>query len=477
MTTGFDFQAAATVVENNWPSIEETLKDYIRIPNQSPLFDPEWASNGLIDRCVTLFTAWLDVQKATLPMSYEVLRLPGRTPVILIEVPATRSEDPKTVLLYGHLDKQPPMAEAWEAGLGPYTPVIKDGKLFGRGGADDGYAMFGAITALKAVRAQGGHHGRAVILIEASEESGSRDLPEYVNTYAPRIGQVDLVICLDSGAGDYNRLWVTTSLRGLVAGTLSVDVLKDGVHSGLASGIVPSSFRILRQLLDRIEDPQTGVMKLEALRCPIPPARVTEAAATAAILGDLVYNEFPFLDGVQPALKNPVDLLLARTWSPALSVTGAAGLPTLAAAGNVLRTGTAVKLSIRIPPRVDGATAAAALKAELERDPPYGAKVAFDGDKRATGWDAPATPAWLGAAVDAASQAMWGKPAGHMGEGGTIPFMKMLGDRFPSAVFVVTGVLGPGSNAHGPNEFLHIKFTKNIIASVAGVLHSHATKN
>jgi acetylornithine deacetylase/succinyl-diaminopimelate desuccinylase-like protein len=316
-----------------------------------------------------------------------------------------------------------------------------------------------------------------VILIEASEESGSPDLPAYIDHLADRLGQPSLVVCLDSGCGNYEQLWSTTSLRGLVTGTLEVRVLEEGVHSGDASGVVPSSFRILRQLLDRVDHAETGVVVDAAFHAEIPLARRDQARIAAEALGESVHAKFPFVEGMRPAAQELDELVLNRTWRPALSITGADGLPPLAQAGNVLRPRTALKLSLRLPPTTNAKGAGERLRALLEASPPYGASVRFDLDEPGGGWDAPPLAPWLEAAVDRASQTHFGRPAVYMGEGGSIPFMGMLGARFPEAQFLITGVLGPGSNAHGPNEFLHVPTGKRLTACVAQILDEHATRD
>ena len=465
-----DTQKLTAFVSRVWDTeIIPTLTHYIRIPNKSPAFDPDWAAHGHMDKAVALFEAWARAKVSSIPdAEIEVVRLEGRTPVILVTLPG---EGP-TTLLYGHLDKQPEMT-GWAEGLGPWTPVIKDGKLYGRGGADDGYALFGALTAILALRDQGASAGRCVILIEACEESGSYDLPAYVEHLAPRIGSPSLVICLDSGCGNYDQLWLTTSLRGLTGGTLKVEVLEEGVHSGSASGVAPSSFRVLRQLLSRIEDAETGQILPKAFAAEIPPARIDQARKAAEILGDEVYKAMPFTPGMRPVSDDPAELLLNRTWRPQLAVTGAAGLPLPENAGNVLRPYTTAKLSLRLPPPVDAEAAGEALRQILERDPPYGARVTFTPDHPGSGWNAPALAPWLEASLERASTAAFGRPAAMIGEGGSIPFMGMLGQLFPAAQFVITGVLGPHSNAHGPNEFLHIQMGKNITAAMAMILEDH----
>jgi acetylornithine deacetylase/succinyl-diaminopimelate desuccinylase-like protein len=452
-------------------AVTPTLVDYIRIPNKSPAFDPDWVAHGHMERAVDLLASWASARLPALPgASLEVVRLEGRTPVIFIEVPG---EVDDTVLLYGHLDKQPEMS-GWSEGLGPWTPVIDGDRLYGRGGADDGYAMFGALSALLALRDQRVPHARCVILIEACEESGSYDLPAYVGHLAARIGDPSLVVCLDSGCGNYDQLWLTTSLRGLAGGVLRVDVLTEGVHSGDASGVVPSSFRILRQLLSRLEDEDTGEIRPSELHDQIPAERVAQAKVAAAALGKEVWAKFPFVEGMEPADDDLVELILNRTWRPELAVTGLAGAPEPVNAGNVLRPFTTAKLSLRLPPTADPAPAAKTLKDLLERDPPYGAKVSFKAEGVGAGWNAPPLAPWLADSIERASVAAFGRGVAMMGEGGTIPFMGMLGEKFPKAQFVITGVLGPHSNAHGPNEFLHLPTGKKVSAVVAMVLADHA---
>ena len=460
-------------VAQKWDDeIVPQLVEYIRIPNKSPMFDKDWVAHGYMEDAVKLMESWARAQPIP-GMQLEVVRLEGRTPLIFIEVPAANGgRDDDCILLYGHLDKQPEMT-GWDADLGPWIPVLKGDKLYGRGGADDGYAIFGSLAAIQALQQQGVPHARCVLLIEACEESGSYDLPAYVDHLAARIGKPSLVVCLDSGCGNYDQLWCTTSLRGLAGGNLTVQVLSEGVHSGDASGIVPSSFRLLRQLLSRLEDEATGRIKVEGLYVEIPAERVEQAGKVAGVIGDEVFSKFPFLDGMTPMAGDLTELVLNRTWRPALSVTGVDGMPPLSSAGNVLRPDTSVKLSLRLPPTADGKKCGELLKEALLRDPPNGAQVTLNLEKASTGWNAPAMAPWLEQSIDDASQAFFGKPAMYMGEGGSIPFMGMLGEKFPGAQFMITGVLGPHSNAHGPNEFLHIPMGKRVTACVSKVLFDH----
>ncbi|MFQ5671000.1 MAG: M20 family metallopeptidase [Acidobacteriota bacterium] len=464
-----DPKKTGAFVDGVWEnSILPALQEYITIPNQSPAFDAEWSRNGYLDQAVDLAARWAR-SRAIPGLEMEILRLEGRTPLLYIEIPGT-GED--TVLLYGHLDKQPPM-EPWNQGLHPYQPVLRDGRLYGRGGADDGYAVFGSLTAIQALGEQNIPHARCVVIIEACEESGSTDLPTYIETLKDRIGTPSLVVCLDSGCGNYDQLWVTTSLRGMVGGNLEVVVLEEGVHSGDASGIVASSFRILRHLLSRLEDPATGRILPRELHVPVPPARLEQASRAAQVLGKDIYAKFPFIDGMQPVTTDPEELLLNRTWRPQLAITGIDGLPPLISAGNVLRPCTAVKVSLRIPPHTDPAKAARVVKNLLEKDPPYGARVTFTPEQGAAGWEAPRLAAWLEKSARQASTDFFGHDVCYMGEGGSIPFMGMLGARFPEAQFMITGVLGPQSNAHGPNEFLEIATGKALTCCIARVLMDH----
>jgi acetylornithine deacetylase/succinyl-diaminopimelate desuccinylase-like protein len=466
-------------ISDKWDQdIVPQLVDYIRIPNKSPMFDADWVAHGYMDQAVTLMESWARAQPIA-GLQVDVVRLPGRTPLIFLEIPASTGTDPATagsgddtVLLYGHLDKQPEMT-GWDPDLGPWQPVLRGDKLYGRGGADDGYAIFGSLAAVLSLQEQGLAHARCVVLIEACEESGSYDLPAYVDHLAERIGKPSLVVCLDSGCANYEQLWCTTSLRGLAGGNLTVKVLEEGVHSGDASGVVPSSFRLLRQLLSRIEDQDSGRILIDGLHVDIPDERLQQAKRAAEVVDTAIFDKFPLVQGLQPMNEDLTELVLNRTWRPALSVTGIGGMPALDSAGNVLRPQTAVKLSLRLPPTADGKQSGELLKQVLLRDPPNGAQVTLELEKASTGWNAPAMVDWLAQAIEDASQAFFGKPAMYMGEGGSIPFMGMLGEKFPGAQFMITGVLGPHSNAHGPNEFLHIPMGKKVTACVAKVIAAH----
>jgi acetylornithine deacetylase/succinyl-diaminopimelate desuccinylase-like protein len=467
-----DNKQAAEFVSNMWDdSIIPKIAEYIKVPNKSPHFDPDWEANGHMETAVEMLEAWCRTQPIK-DMTIEVVRIEGRTPLLFIDIPG-QSDD--VVLLYGHYDKQPEFS-GWDEDLDPWTPVIKDGKLYGRGGADDGYATFGSLTAIRALQEQGIPHAHCIVLVEGCEESGSFDLPYYIDLLEDRIGSPDLVVCLDAECGNYDQLWCTTSLRGNLTGTLRVDVLTEGVHSGTASGVVPSSFRTARQLISRVEDEDSGQIKTQALHADIPEQRLEQARLAAETLQALVYEKFPWaVDNPQPSEPH-VELMLNNTWRPTLAVTGQDGMPDLVNAGNVLLPYTVLKLSFRLPPTVNAEEAAVAVKQELETDTPPLVKVEFDAESSMAGWNAPEIAPWLETSMQKASDGFFGKPSMYMGTGGTIPFMGMLGERFPEAQFLITGLLGPKSNAHGPNEFLHIETGKRLTCCVAQVLEDHCQR-
>ena len=462
-------QLRATIATTWCSSIVERLTAYVRIPNKSPMFDPAWEANGHMDAAVQLMADWCRTQPVP-GMRVEVRRLAGRTPVLFVDIPG---ELPGSVLLYGHLDKQPEFT-GWLPGLGPWEPVVRDGKLYGRGAADDGYAVFSSLTAVAALKAQRVALPRCVLLIEASEESGSIDLPAHLEALGDAIGDPSLVVCLDAECGNYDQVWCTTSLRGNLVGNLHVRVLQEGVHSGMATGIAPTPFRIIEQLLTRLESPINGGLLLDALAVPIPKDRRAQIDAAARVLGESVAGKLPWASGVHPVSNDPAELLINSTWKATLAVTGADGLPSTVSAGNVLLPALTLKLSLRLPPTCNPARAAHAVKETLEHNPPYGAQVHFESGGASPGWNAPAFAPWLEESITRASRQIYGREAVHLGCGGTIPFMGMLGERFPSTQFFITGVLGPHANAHGPNEFLHLDYAEKLTACVSLVLADHA---
>lgn len=467
-----DIRKNKRFVEEFWDqAVMPTLIEYIRIPNKSPHFDPQWQAHGHMAQAVSLLSAWCK-QHAPQNASLEVMQLDNRTPIIYLEIPGQSAQ---TILLYGHLDKQPEMT-GWDEDLSPWQPVLKGDKLYGRGGADDGYAIFSALTAILSLQAQQIPHARCIILIEACEESGSYDLPYYIDALHARIASPDLIICLDSGCGNYEQLWVTTSLRGLISGVLEIAILTQGIHSGLGGGIVPTCFQLLRQLLNRIEDARTGEILLADLQVAIPEERLQQAQQAADILGTEIYESLPFVEGAKPLLPQPADLMINHTWKPALTIIGMDHIPTIHNAGNVMLPQAAFKFSLRLPPTCDAQQAAVLLKNTLEANPPYQAQIRFECSDWASGWNAPPESPWLKAAINQASLHYFGKEGAYLGEGGSIPFMGMLGRKFPQAQFLITGVLGPHSNAHGPNEFLHLPTAKKLTCCISEIIAAHFNK-
>ena len=467
-----DTTALASYIEDYWDAhILPTLTEFIRIPCLSPSFDKEWKANGHMHRAVKLVMEWMEAQGVE-GLRLRVVEEGDRTPLILGEVPGTDPTSmPGTVLMYGHVDKQPEMV-GWREDLGPWKPVMDgEGRLYGRGGADDGYAAFASIAAIRALQQAGLPHPNIRLLIECSEESGSVHLPHYLQSQGEALGDPGLVVCLDSGCGNYEQLWSTTSLRGIVGVTLKVEILSAGVHSGMGGGIVPNPMLVMRQLLDRLEDGETGRMLPPGLHVDIPPQRVEQAAKVAQVLGGSVSAAFPFVEGGRPLSDSTQQLLLNNSWEPALAVIGQDGLPPAGEGGNVLLPGLTFRLSVRIPPGLKVSDAVAALKGALEPDPPFGARVTVSAGGE-PGWDAPPLAPWLEQVTDAASREFYGREACYAGLGGSIPFMNMMGERFPNAQFLITGVLGPHSNAHGPNEFLHVPYAKKLTCCIARVLQA-----
>ena len=447
------------------------LLDFVRVPSVSPGFDPDWQSKGFIQQAQDILLNWVRSQ-AVSGLTCELITHPNTPPVVYLEVPATSPGLP-TVLLYGHMDKQPAFT-GWSEFCGPYEPVVKDGVLYGRGCVDDGYAVTSAVLAVKAVQEQGLPHGKVVIVLENEEESDSDNLLANLETIKAKAGPVNLIVCLDSGSADFNRLWATSSLRGYVEFQLTVQVLDKGVHSGNSSGIVPSSFRIITQLLNRVEDPATGRILLPEMHAKLTADQHERTNALAKFAGDFLYQRFPFVPGAQPMTDDLSELLLNELLRPTLSVTGASGLPETSSAGNVLLPFTTLKLSFRTPPGVDEEAALQRVTQVLTAHPPYGAQVTVTRASAGKGWGLRPLSKWLKEALGSASKAVFGTEEMYCGEGGSIPLMRNLQDLYPEADFLVTGVLGPQSNAHGPDENLNIAYYKQFTACIALVLQAHS---
>ncbi|MFJ5987934.1 M20/M25/M40 family metallo-hydrolase [Lentzea sp. NPDC092896] len=471
-----DRSVVTSTVRTLWDDdIVPSLSQLVAVPAISPAFDPAWEEHGELAAAIEHVRLW--ITSRNLPgATLEVVQLAGRTPLLVVDVPASGNSGDDTVLLYGHLDKQPPVG-GWGEGLGPWTPVLRDGRLYGRGAADDGYSGYAAIAAIEAVRAAGGSHARCVVLLETGEESGSPDLPAYLEHLSAQLGRVSLVVCLDSGGSDYDRMWLTTSLRGLVQVTATVRVLDGGLHSGMASGIVPSSFRIARVLLDRIENAETGEILVPEMHVEIPAGRLAEVREAVEAAPGALWGAVPRVGDLQPVSEDEVELALNSGWRPTLSVTGAEGLPLPDDAGNVLRPFTSLVLSFRLPPTASAAAALEAVREKLTTDVPYNATVELSRVESADGWNAPELAPWLSAVLDEAGKEIFGAPWRTVSLGGSIPFMGLLHEAYPEAQFVVTGVIGPDSNCHVPDEWLHLAHAARVTEAIALVLDSHSRQS
>ena len=460
-----DLSKLSDFVEEWWDkSALPSLCEFVEIPALSPSFDSEWEANGYLDAAVNTFIAWT----RSLPLkglTVSVHRLKNRSPLLLVKI---EGDSDGEVLFYSHLDKQPE-ATGWSKGKGPWKPVIEDDWLFGRGSVDDGYGGYAGILSVLALQDQGVSHPTCRFLIETGEESGSPDLSFYLDELESVLGVPDLVIVLDTGGIDYDRLWITESLRGIVAGTLSVKVSSVGVHSGHGSGIMPSSFRLARQLLSRIEDENTGEIKPEWLHIDITDKMKEQAKKIVDMNSDSV-DDFPLLDGVEKQVNDPLDIFLAMNLAPSLSIIGADGIPSIQDAGNVLRTNTDLKVSIRTPPGISADEVAKKVQALLEANPPNGAHVSAEMTEVADGFLSPELPEKLSDMLEKSGEKFYGNSPMSLFIGGTIPVMAMLQSRYPDSKFIITGAGGPGGNAHGPDEKLHIPTAKKVTKCMAAVV-------
>lgn len=471
------FDALESRIASIWnEKAQPALEAFVTRKALSPGFDAAWKQNGVLRQVCDEAAAF---GHSLFPSAeFEVVEDEGKSPSLIFSVPATGAfvaTPEKTAFFYGHLDKQPE-ATGWSEGRGPWKPVVENGKLYGRGCADDGYSIYAALTAIRALEDEGIDHPRCTGFLETREESGSDDVEYYIGKHRARFGDPALVSVLDSSAGNYEQLWLTSTLRGALFGNLRVRVLENGMHSGSAGGVVPSSFDVIRILLDRISDPRTGDFKLKTFTPEIPSYRQEQVKATSETLKGFLY-EFHWAKGadghpVKPMRRGVFEAMLAQNWKPSLSVTGAEGLPPIPQAGNTQRAETDLHLSLRLPPSASPAAALAELTETLTENVPFNAAVSFTEASALPGWEAPQEADWFEKACDESSLAMWGKPALRIGEGGSIPILSYFEAQFPHAQFAVTGVLGPGSNAHAGDESLDIAYTKKFIVCVASLVAS-----
>lgn len=461
-------QSIRSTAESFWQgeALEE-LKNFVRLPCKNRDFDSNWETNGYLLTACRRAADW--GRKHFFDGTFEVLSESGRTPVLFFDIPATDAVKTDSVYFYGHFDKQPE-GEGWSNGRQAFEPSVEGERLYGRGAADDGYNYYAALTAVLALRKAGVTHARIVGLYETDEECGSRDFEYWMQQCRDRFGKVGLVVVMDCGGPDYERLWATVSFRGAAVLTLGVRVAEHGMHSGLASGIVPSSFMIARALLDRIENSQTGEMPAKALNAPIPEERQAQMRLFAQTLGEQVFADFPWACGTQPRSDDPYEAVVMNTWKPQLSVTGADGIPSVSTAGNVLRANTDLKLSVRLPPSVDAKTALEWLTDTLTRDPLFGCQVTVTNAHGETGWNAPKEAPWLLQAMNEAGADLFGTVPVSCGCGGSIGILPLFDQFFGSPQYLLTGVLGAESNAHGPNEMLRLDYVTKLTCAVAQVV-------
>jgi acetylornithine deacetylase/succinyl-diaminopimelate desuccinylase-like protein len=452
--------------------ILSSLMNFVKIPNCSPEYDPDWDKNGYQIAAAQYIQDWIKNQNLK-GCDTVFLKDEGRTPFIYVNIEGTKEGDDRCILLYAHMDKQPPLT-GWSPGLGPYTPVIKDGHLYGRGSSDDGYAPFAAITAVKACQDNNWPLPRIGIILEASEESGSTDLKYYLEKLSKLIGNPSLIFGLDSSCIDYNRLWTTSSLRGVFSMNLKVSLLKLGYHSGNGGGFVADSFLVLRMLLDRIEDSKTGKLLDEYLYPTVPVDKKAEIDHLASTMGDHILDGIEFYKNTQPMTNDKVELILNNTWRPTVTITGANGFPELDKAGNVLRQNSEVKISFRLPPLVSAKEVFTRIKNKLTENPPYNAKIDLTtSDVANDGWNQRPFSKDLNNILNDASNKFFDLDCDSYCEGGSIPFVNFFSDKFPKSEVIIMGVTGPGSNIHSTDENLHIEYCKKIICCLTYIISDY----
>eukprot|EP01134_Creolimax_fragrantissima_P007648 CFRG7648T1 len=452
----------------------DTLSGFIKIPNCTPAFDADYLTNGHIQTAIKYILDFTDSLKIP-GLTHSVYDDESRPPMVCIVYPG---EVKQNVMIYGHLDKQPFMEGRWSEGLDALTPVIRDNKLYGRGSADDGYSVLAALLSIQAAREQGVPLPRICILLETEEESGSENLLYLMEQAQVKeaLGKPDICICLDSETADYDKIWVTSSLRGLAACNLKIEVMESGQHSGLAGGIVPETFTIARQLLDRLEDSTTGVVVDEFNSQPDDKKR-NEAKEVAEYHGSSLFTNFKLLEGVSAMSEHDLaQMYLQNVWYASLSVTGGCGLPDVSDAGNVLRPWTQLRVGIRLPPNVNGHDAAKKLEEVLTKDPPYGCKISVTGLQGGNGFCTKPFPIYLNDSIRDASMAFFGQAHSSFGIGGSIPFLSELGQKYPEAQIIPMGAMGPDCNAHNPDESIDLPYAKKFVCFLSHLLGDIGTQ-
>ena len=457
------------IIDAHWDNwYVKGLCEFIEVPNLTPMVDPNYLTNGLNEKAMALVDDYINKLEIK-GISKKIFQPDGMTPLIVYAVDKAEGGSDAQIMFYGHLDKQPWM-DGWDEGLGPTKPVIRGEYLYGRGGGDDGYSPFSTMLAIKNAQLQGIKHSRIVLVLETEEESGSPNLINLLNIAKDFIGNPDYLFCLDSGAFDYNQLWLTSSLRGITLMDVTVKAGKGGYHSGEVGGIVPETFRVMRHLLNRLDDPKTG-LPMEELNTELPAYARPEAERMVALSGEAMCKKYKMEEGVKYCSQdNLVEMYLNNTWRANLSVTGAGGLPDYNRAGNVVRPQTTLRLSYRLPPNMDCHKAAAIVKQKLTTDVPHDCIVEIKGDHNGNGWCMKDPEPWFHDVINNASKNFYDREYGSYGMGGSIPFLSQLGGLYPNTFIVALGLLGPQSNAHAPNESVNLTYAKKLTMCMSHIL-------
>ena len=440
------------------------LMNFIRIPNLSPAYDYEWNTNGLLLKAANLIIAYaksLEIKNAQI----NLIQDKGYSPLIFIEIPASRPNDNRTVLLYAHFDKQP-HGTGWDDDKGPTKPVIQNGRLYGRGSADDGYASFSMLTAIKACQEHNCPLPRICLIFEGAEESTDEHLTYYFNKLLPIIGEnVIAFIPLDSGCADYDRLWITNSLRGVCDYEINIQTLDNNISFGPeASGRIAENLFILRKAIDAVMDTSTGDVKIEEFYVKDIPEEIQEEMdKEIEIVGEQFFKEIPLYEGVKPLKTDIKEAMINNRWKPTCSILGIDNCPKIEDNGFGVKKSITVKMSMRLPPGIDSHAALEALKKVVKENIYFDAKVKFLSAEVADGWKLTNFSEKTKNVLNKASKEYFGNELVFKGMGGSIPFITYFQTKYPNADVICTGILGADCFEHGPNENLHLEACKKMI--------------
>ena len=447
-------------------NILPNLMNFIRIPNLSPLFDPNWKTNGYLFKAANLIVSYaksLNIKNAEI----NLLQDSGHTPMVFIEIPASRKNDNRTVIFYGHYDKQP-YGTGWDKDKSPTNPVIVDGRLYGRGSADDGYASFSILTAIKTCQEFNCLMPRICCLFEGAEESTDADLKYYFDKLIPILGDnVVAFIPLDSGCPDYDRLWMANSLRGIVDIDVNIQTLDQESHYGPeASGIIAENLFLMRKIYDGLVDSTNGEFKLEEFKIAedkIPAIVMEQMQKEIEIVGDNFIKNIPLYEGVSPLKTDVKELMINNRWKPSCFILGIDNCPKTEDRGFGVSSGINVRMSIRIPPTVDKNKAIEALKKALSDNIYFGAQVKLGYLDYGEGVLLANMSNKVKNILNKASLEFFGNESVFTGVGGSIPFIGYFQSKYPNTDIICTGIVGSDSHEHGPNENLNIEACKKMV--------------